>query len=138
MPTEVLVVIIANNEVYMADGQEVWSNEEIQKLWPQAVGELRGFQQHLQVKSALTAGQLSMAIQLAEAGFKTLAPNAPKGEQIGPETLDRIEALLSFTLTSFHQSSGRPDIAGRINTFDQTWATLKSVREKAGRPAPKL
>src|SRR3989344_7093179 len=50
----------------------LWSIEEILKMWPQAAGELRGFQQVLQRKSGITENQLGMALQLAEAEFQRL------------------------------------------------------------------
>jgi len=49
-----------------------WSREEILEMWPQAVGELRGFQAHLESRSGITAAQLGMALQLAEEEFKRL------------------------------------------------------------------
>ena len=49
-----------------------WGKDDILKMWPQAVGELRGFQRHLEAKSGLTASQLGMALQLADAEFQRL------------------------------------------------------------------
>lgn len=52
--------------------QKIWTKEEIIEMWPQAKGELQGFQKHLERKSGITAFQLGMALQLAEAEFKRL------------------------------------------------------------------
>jgi len=49
-----------------------WSKEEILKMWPQAAGELRGFQRALQRNAGITASQLGMALQLAEAEYQRL------------------------------------------------------------------
>ncbi|HEY4489865.1 MAG TPA: hypothetical protein VJC12_01250 [Candidatus Paceibacterota bacterium] len=49
--------------------QKIWTREEILQLWPQAAGELRGFQTHLERKAGITASQLAMALQLAEKEF---------------------------------------------------------------------
>lgn len=49
-----------------------WTKEQILEMWPQAKGELRGFQRHLERKSGITANQLGMALQLAEAEFERL------------------------------------------------------------------
>ena len=49
-----------------------WNKDDILKMWPQAMGELREFQQHLEAKSGLTASQLGMALQLAEAEYSRL------------------------------------------------------------------
>lgn len=51
---------------------EVWKQDDILKLWPQAARELKGFQGILEPKAGLTAAQLSMAIQLAEVEFQRL------------------------------------------------------------------
>lgn len=56
---------------------QVWTKEDILKMWPQAAGELRGFQRALEAKSAITAGQIGMAVQLAETEFQRL-----KGEDV--------------------------------------------------------
>ncbi len=55
--------------------ETVWTKEEILKMWPQAERELKGFQNALEGKSGLTAAQLGMALQLAEAEFKRLKDN---------------------------------------------------------------
>ncbi|MDO8495996.1 MAG: hypothetical protein Q7S43_00905 [bacterium] len=52
--------------------QRTWTKEEIMEMWPQAKGELQGFQRHLEIKAGITATQLGMALQLAEAEFKRL------------------------------------------------------------------
>ncbi len=52
---------------------KVWTQEEILAIWPQANGELRGFQHALERRSGLTASQLGMALQLAEAEFNRLS-----------------------------------------------------------------
>ena len=52
-----------------------WSKDDILKMWPQAVRELRGFQRHLEAKSGLTASQLGIALQLADAEFQRLLEN---------------------------------------------------------------
>ena len=52
--------------------EKKWSKEEILKLWPQAMGELRGFQRVLEARAGITAAQLGMALQLAEAEFQRL------------------------------------------------------------------
>ncbi len=52
--------------------KKVWTKEEILKMWPQAAGELRGFQRALEAKAGLTAAQLGIALQLAEEEFKRL------------------------------------------------------------------
>lgn len=49
---------------------KVWAQEEILKMWPQAAGELQGFRKYLARTAGITADQLSMALQLAEEGFK--------------------------------------------------------------------
>ncbi len=51
----------------------VWSKEDLLKMWPQAAGELRGFQHHLEKQRAgITADQIGMAIQLGNAEFERL------------------------------------------------------------------
>lgn len=52
--------------------KENWTKEEILKLWPQAAGELRGFQQALERNAGITAAQLDMALHLAEAEFERI------------------------------------------------------------------
>lgn len=51
---------------------KTWTEEEILKMWPQAKGELRGFQRHLEKNAGITASQLGMALQLAEVEFERL------------------------------------------------------------------
>lgn len=34
--------------------ERIWSKEEILKMWPQAVGELRGFQRALEAKAGVS------------------------------------------------------------------------------------
>ena len=51
----------------------VWTNAELLEMWPQAAGELRAFKRYLEARAGITAAQLSMAIQLAEAEFKRLS-----------------------------------------------------------------
>ena len=56
----------------MAHGK-AWTKEEILEMWPQAAGELRGFQRHLEARRAgITADQLGMALQLASVEFQRL------------------------------------------------------------------
>lgn len=56
----------------MAD-KKTWAKEnEVLKMWPQAKGELQGFQQYLEAKAGITASQLGMAIQLAEKEYQRL------------------------------------------------------------------
>ena len=50
----------------------VWNKKEILEMWPQAAGELLGFRRALEANSGLTAAQLGMALQLANAEFKRL------------------------------------------------------------------
>ncbi len=52
--------------------KRVFTKGEILLLWPQSAGELRGFQRALEAKSGITAAQLGMAVQLAEAEFQRL------------------------------------------------------------------
>ncbi len=52
--------------------RKVWTEDEILKIWEQSAGELRGFQAHLQPKSPITASQLGLALQLANAEFERL------------------------------------------------------------------
>lgn len=52
--------------------KKTWTKEEILEMWPQAKGELQGFQRRLERKSGITASQLGMALQLAEAEFQRL------------------------------------------------------------------
>lgn len=52
--------------------KRTWTKEEILDMWPQAKGELQGFQRHLERNSGITASQLGMALQLAEIEFKRL------------------------------------------------------------------
>lgn len=49
-----------------------WSQEDILNLWPQAYQELREFRGFLTRNSGLTASQLGMALQLANAEFERL------------------------------------------------------------------
>jgi rubrerythrin len=67
---------VSFQEVVMADEngkmKRVWSVKEILKMWPQANEELRGFQRALEATAGLTAAQLGMALQLAEAEFQNL------------------------------------------------------------------
>jgi len=52
---------------------EPFTKEEILTMWPQAAGELRGFQRHLERTGAgLTAAQIGMALQLAGVQFENL------------------------------------------------------------------
>jgi hypothetical protein len=51
-----------------------FSDEEIQRLWPQAAGELRGFTIALHTsRMGITATQVEMAIQLADEAFRARA-----------------------------------------------------------------
>ena len=62
----------------------VWTNEEILKLWPQAEGELQGFQRAmLERKVGITAAQLEMALQLAKAEYERILARQP-----GPACLE--------------------------------------------------
>ena len=56
----------------MANAPKVWSKDEVQQMWPQALDELRGFQRALENRAGLTAVQLDMALQLADAEFRRL------------------------------------------------------------------
>jgi hypothetical protein len=53
-------------------GGKIWTQEEILKMWPQAEGELRGFQRALAARSPLSAAQLGMALQLAHNAFEQI------------------------------------------------------------------
>ncbi|MDP3792580.1 MAG: hypothetical protein Q8Q89_02515 [bacterium] len=56
-----------------------WGKEEILEMWPQAVEELRGLQNHFtRTNAGITASQLSMALQLTEIGFKKLQKEQKK------------------------------------------------------------
>lgn len=57
--------------------QRTWTKEEILEMWPQAKGELQGFQRHLERNAGITASQLGMALQLADEEFSRLkgSPN---------------------------------------------------------------
>ncbi len=52
--------------------KKIWSRKEILEMWPQAKGELQGFQRHLEARSSITASQLGMALHLAEEEYKRL------------------------------------------------------------------
>jgi hypothetical protein len=52
--------------------KKIWTKEEILEIWPQADAELQGFRRALQAKSGITAAQLDMALQLADAEYKRL------------------------------------------------------------------
>lgn len=50
-----------------------WTKEEILEMWPQTAGELRGLRNHfLRTNAGITASQLGMALQLADAEYKRL------------------------------------------------------------------
>ena len=49
---------------------KIWTRAEILESWPQANGELIGFQKHLEQKAGITAAQLGMARQLANWKFQ--------------------------------------------------------------------
>ena len=50
-----------------------YSKEDILEMWPQSAGELRGLRNHfMRTNAGITASQLSMALQLAEAEYKRL------------------------------------------------------------------
>jgi hypothetical protein len=51
---------------------KTWTKEEILEMWLQAAGELRGFQRVLERSAGITADQLGMALQLADAEFQRL------------------------------------------------------------------
>ena len=74
--------------------QKIWTKEEILKLWPQAKGKLRGFQRHLEAKSGLTAAQLGMAIQLAEAEYKRLLPKVCDNCKKETDTIKTVEKIV--------------------------------------------
>lgn len=63
--------------------EKAWRKEEVFEMWPQAAGELRGFKRALEAKSAITAAQLSMALQLAEAEFKNLKRGGVMKKRVG-------------------------------------------------------
>jgi len=52
--------------------ERIWTKEDILEMWPQAAGELRGFQRHLERNAGITAAQLDMALNLAQAEFERL------------------------------------------------------------------
>lgn len=53
--------------------EKVWSKEEILEMWTQAEDELRGLQRYLlRANGSITASQLDMVLQLAEAEFQRL------------------------------------------------------------------
>ena len=50
-----------------------YSEKEVLEMWPQSAGELRNLRNHfMRTNAGITAAQLSMALQLAEAEFKRL------------------------------------------------------------------
>jgi hypothetical protein len=66
-------IILRSEKEYIIMGDEkVWTREEVLKMWPQAAGELRGFKKALERRAGLTASQLGMALQLAEAEYQRL------------------------------------------------------------------
>ncbi len=52
--------------------REKFSDAEILEMWPQALGELHGFQSALQKKAGITASQIGMALQLATVAFEQI------------------------------------------------------------------
>ena len=52
--------------------KKIWTKEEVLEMWPQAKGELQGFQRHLERNAGITASQLGMALQLANVEFSRL------------------------------------------------------------------
>lgn len=71
--------------------KKVWTEEEILEMWPQAAGELRGFQRHLEARAGITADQLGMALQLAEAEAQRLQACHVKAileNMVGKENVD--------------------------------------------------
>ena len=51
---------------------KVWSREEVLQMWPQSAGELQGFHAHLSRSAGITADQLHMALQLAQAEYERI------------------------------------------------------------------
>lgn len=76
----------------MAD-KKTWTKKEILEMWPQAKEELQGFQRHLERNAGITASQLGMALQLAEAEFKRLLRLLPKICKNCKEETDTIEVV---------------------------------------------
>ncbi len=116
---------------------KVWSKEEIERMWPQAVGELTGFQHALEDRSGLTASQLGMALQLADVGFKATVEAKTSPESFPVEVLDEIEAVFDRIIIRAHTKRDVPGILLIMPRIDDLWYALKQAREKAGRPAPK-
>jgi hypothetical protein len=116
-----------------------WTLNDIKRLWPHGLGELQGFQVHLETTAPLTAAQLDMALHLAQIGFAHTTNS--KTEQNGSPTveqLDQMEALLDYILRKMNRGSGLSGIMMFTPSIDRLWTALKDSREKASRPQPKL
>jgi|GEM_PF-6437942 len=74
--------------------QKISNKEEILSMWPQAAAELRVFQNALAVKSGLTASQLGMALQLANAEFTRLLRGYTPATSPQPITIGRTDCPL--------------------------------------------
>lgn len=81
-----------------------WTDDEIREMWPQARGELQGFERHLSVKAGITAAQLSMAIQLADAAFTAAAG---QGASVPVEELERLRKIADVGLRYMWRYAGR-------------------------------
>lgn len=78
-------------------GPKVYTPEEMKEMWPQAAGELRGWANSLASRQmGITAAQLRMAIQMAEAYWKSMfgdpSPPLEHEKMVGPE-VPHIESL---------------------------------------------
>jgi hypothetical protein len=119
-----------------APGEKVWSKEEILSLWPQAAGELRAFQKALEQKSAITADQLEMALQLAEAGIQRLL-SYESAKSPEPIELGRTDCPL-VVLRSHPDFPGTlsPELEGIWTDTNPAWPeeTVKCILRKLEPP----
>ncbi len=126
----------------MPNETKVYTNDEIRTLWPQAAGELSGFQNALQAKSGLTAAQLSMALQLAQVGFDKVTGSKDQSAEtdaaVPAKVLDQIEAVFDRTITRANVNRDVDGIILLIPRIDDLYSVLKEARIRAGRPTPKL
>lgn len=77
----------------MAD-KKTWTKKEILEIWPQAAGELRGFQRHLERNASITASQLGMALQLAEEEYKRLLPKVCERCKEETDTVEVVDEIV--------------------------------------------
>lgn len=106
--------------------KEDWSDEQIKKMWPQALGELRAFANHLiATERTITGSQLSMALQLAEAGLRSIQ----MGENRADVKVERTGKV--FSLASSEYKVTYPD--GHVSTiWSPPWhETTKGEEEQA-------